>query len=67
SKLARVGLVRRSGQGPLDFAAVVSAARQDLKGGVATIVGLYIRLRYDRRGGSEDLKRFKLAVRQFKP
>jgi protein-glutamine gamma-glutamyltransferase len=67
SKLARVGLVRTPGQGPLDFAAVVSAARQDLKGRVATIVALYIRLRYDRRGGSEDLKRFKLAVRQFKP
>jgi len=67
SKLARVGLVRTPGQGPLDFAAVVSTARQDLKGRVATIVALYIRLRYDRRGGNEDLKRFKLAVRQFKP
>jgi hypothetical protein len=67
SKLARVGLVRTPGQGPLDFAAVVNAARQDLKGRVATIVALYIRLRYDRRGGNEDLKRFKLAVRQFKP
>ena len=61
------GLVRTPGQGPLDFAAVVGTARQDLKGRVATIVALYIRLRYDRRGGSEDLKRFKLAVRQFKP
>jgi hypothetical protein len=58
------GLVRTPGQGPLDFAAVVGTARQDLKGRVATIVALYIRLRYDRRGGSEDLKRFKLAVRQ---
>jgi len=67
SKLARVGLVRTPGQGPLDFAAVVGTARQDLKGKVATIVALYIRLRYDHRGGSEDLKRFKLAVRQFKP
>jgi hypothetical protein len=56
SKLARVGLVRTPGQGPLDFAAVVNAARQDLKGRVATIVALYIRLRSDRRGGSEDLK-----------
>ena len=67
SKLARVGLVRSPGQGPLDFAAAVSTARQDLAERVATIVALYIRLRYDRRGGSEDLKRFKIAVRQFKP
>ncbi|MGD2011315.1 MAG: DUF4129 domain-containing protein, partial [Desulfobacterales bacterium] len=60
-------LVRSPGQGPLDFAAAVSTARQDLAERVATIVALYIRLRYDRRGGSEDLKRFKIAVRQFKP
>jgi transglutaminase-like putative cysteine protease len=66
-KLARVGLVRRPGQGPLDFAAAVSTARQDLAERVATIVALYIRLRYDRRGGSEDFRRFKVAVRQFKP
>ena len=67
SKLARVGLVRSPGQGPLDFAAAVNTARQDLKERVATIIALYIRLRYDRRGDSEDLKRFKVAVRQFKP
>jgi transglutaminase-like putative cysteine protease len=67
NKLARVGLARSPGQGPLDFAATVSTARQDLAEKVATIVGLYIRLRYDRRGGSDDLKRFKVAVRQFKP
>jgi hypothetical protein len=60
-------LARSPGQGPLDFAAAVSTARQDLAEKVATIVGLYIRLRYDRRGGSDDLKRFKVAVRQFKP
>ena len=66
-KLARVGLVRSPGQGPLDFAAAVSTARQDVAERVTTIVALYIRLRYDRRGGSEDLKRFKIAVRQFKP
>jgi hypothetical protein len=67
SKLAHVGLVRTPGQGPLDFAAVVSSTRQDLKGRVETIVALSIRLRYDGRVGSEDLKRSKLAVRQFKP
>jgi hypothetical protein len=46
---------------------VVNTARQDLKERVATIIALYIRLRYDRRGDSEDLKRFKVVVRQFKP
>jgi protein-glutamine gamma-glutamyltransferase len=66
SKLARVGLVRSPGQGPLDFATAVNTTRRDLKERVAAIIALYIRLRYDRRGDSEDLKRFKVAVRQFK-
>jgi transglutaminase-like putative cysteine protease len=67
ARLARVGLVRRPSQGPLDYADMVKAVRRDLYTGVIDIVELYIHLRYGRGGNIEDLKRLKVLVKQFDP
>jgi len=67
AKLTRRGFARKPSQGPLDYASMVAAARPDLEACVLEIVGLYIRLRYARGGGREDVKRLKAMVRQFDP
>ncbi|UCD82777.1 MAG: DUF3488 domain-containing transglutaminase family protein [Desulfobacterales bacterium] len=67
AKLARVGLVRKPFQGPMDYASMVMALRQDLKISVLDIVNLYIRLRYGRGGIRDGRKRLKAMVRQFDP
>ena len=67
TRLARAGLVRRPSQGPLDYASMVVALRQDLKTSVFDIVNLYIGLRYGRSGDRNDRKRLKKMVSKFKP
>jgi hypothetical protein len=54
-------------QGPLDFSEMVIAVRNDLQISVLKIVGLYVSLRYAGKGNKDDLKRFKVLVRQFSP
>ena len=66
-KLERIGLARRASQGPLDYAAMITAMRQDLRIGVAEIIDLYIRLRYGKGGSKDDRKRLKMLVRRFNP
>jgi hypothetical protein len=44
-KLARVGLPRRPGEGPLDYAAQVTSKRKDLTERAPEITDLYIHLR----------------------
>lgn len=67
AKLTRRGFTRKPSQGPLDYAAMVTARRRDLKTSVLEIVNLYIYLRYGRGGNKEDIKRLKVLVRQFNP
>ena len=66
-KLGRKGMARTPSQGPLDFAEMVIAFRNDLKTSVLDIVKLYISLRYAGNDSQDDLKRLKLLVRQFNP
>ncbi|NIR58574.1 MAG: DUF4129 domain-containing protein, partial [Gammaproteobacteria bacterium] len=65
ARLARAGVPRRPWEGPLDFAARVTAANPAWREPVARITGLYVDLRY---AGQEvavtDLRR---AVRAFRP
>ena len=67
AKLARVGLARKSSQGPLAYGAMVVALRSDLETSVGDIINLYIRLRYAHGGGSDDRKRLRLLVKDFSP
>ena len=67
AKLARIGLARNASQGPLDYAAMVTALRHDLQTSVHDIVSLYIKLHYGRGGDKNDKKRLKSMVRQFDP
>lgn len=66
-KLDRIGLARTPSQGPLDFAETVIAVRKDLKTRVLDIANLYVYLRYAGNGNEDDLKRFKMLVKQFSP
>ena len=63
-KLARAGLTRATGEGPLDFAHRVVAARPDLAEPVEHITGLYVELRYGRE--PQDPGFLNQAVAAFK-
>ncbi|HEX2668111.1 MAG TPA: DUF3488 and transglutaminase-like domain-containing protein [Gammaproteobacteria bacterium] len=64
ARLARLGLPRAAYEGPLDYAARVTAARADLAEEVMAIIGCYVELRYEDRGDARGLRRL---VRSFKP
>jgi len=66
-KLARIGLPRGPGEGPLDFAGRVNAARPVLAAPVNAITELYIHLRYDRPAGDTVVAaaRLQRLVRRF--
>lgn len=65
AKLARRGLARNIGEGPLDYAARLARLRPDLAQAAAVITRLYVALRY---GGSVDpgaVRSLEQRVRQF--
>ncbi|MFC1516389.1 DUF3488 and DUF4129 domain-containing transglutaminase family protein [Thermodesulfobacteriota bacterium] len=66
-KLERIGLSRRPEQGPMDYARMITSARQDLNRNVSEVINLYIALRYGRKGDEETLKHFKILVKHFDP
>jgi transglutaminase-like putative cysteine protease len=66
-KLARRGLLRKSYEGPFDFARRVRQQRPDLAAQVSSITRLYGMLRYGSHPNDNDLKRFQAAVRAFRP
>ncbi len=66
-KLARVGVARRPGEGPVDFAARVAHSRPELKDPVGEITSRYVRLRYGTGGGRLDVKHLAALVRRFNP
>lgn len=53
-KLARIGLARRTWEGPVDYARRVAGARPQFGAQMERIASLYIALRYDQRGGLLD-------------
>ena len=63
-KLARAGIARRASEGPLDFAARVSASRPQLDKAVEHITGMYVALRY--ADGDVPMREFKRAVTAFR-
>jgi len=66
SKLARAGIVRKPGEGPLDFSRRVVERRPDLAARVNTISKLYVALRYQPHPRPAWLQRLKELVRSFK-
>ncbi len=67
NKLARRGLVRKSYEGPVDFAQRVKHQRPELALDVDDISDLYSALRYSQRHINTDVKRLQQAVRAFRP
>lgn len=63
NKLARAGIDRAPGEGPLDFSDRVIRARPDLSADVQRITELYVSIRYARDGG--DARVLSRAVAAF--
>ena len=66
-KLARRGLIRRSYEGPFDFAKRVTSQRPDLATQVRNIVKQYATLRYGTYRTSSALEMLRRDVRRFHP
>lgn len=66
-KLSRKGFHRMPHQGPADFAKRIAIKRSDLEMPVKNITALYVRLRYSKNGGLEDLKELASLVKKFNP
>ncbi len=65
AKFTRVGLTRKPGQGPVDFAKTAGDLHRDLKENIQEITDLYVLLRYARGGDENALKKFKERVKKF--
>jgi hypothetical protein len=65
-KVARRGIQKAPGQGPVDYARRIKAERKDLSDSVREITALYVRLRYGPGGSSQDVKRFQKLVKKLK-
>lgn len=63
-RLGKLGLPRKPHEGPLDYAARVSAARPDLRMDFQEITSAYIELRYVEQGNAQSFHRL---VRAFRP
>ncbi len=67
-KLARTGIEKQVGDGPLEFAVKATRKRVDLENPIREITDLYVMLRYeDATHGAEAYCRFEKAVRDFRP
>lgn len=64
-KMAKLGLPRKSFEGPLEFAQRTSSVRQDLQNDIQKITELYILIRY--RSNHEKLQQLKAETRSFSP
>jgi protein-glutamine gamma-glutamyltransferase len=65
AKLERAGITRAPDEGPLTLAERVRARRPDLAPSVDAITRLYVRLRYGRGAGRNELGALARAVRVF--
>lgn len=65
-KLARRGLVRRTGEGPLDFARRAAAERPEAGAAIHGVTEVFLRLRYGRAEDPADLPRLRRLVREFR-
>ncbi|OUS17085.1 hypothetical protein A9Q88_04415 [Gammaproteobacteria bacterium 50_400_T64] len=66
SRLEKMGLPRRPGEGARDFAQRISRCAPGLAEAVEHLTGIYESARYGEEGGTE-VKAFKTALKGFKP
>ncbi len=66
ARLARIGIVRDSAEGPLDFAARAKALRPDLAPRIEAITRLYVALRYGADAQAEWARNLARLVARFK-
>jgi transglutaminase-like putative cysteine protease len=67
NKLARAGITRAAGEGPLDFAQRAARQWPARERAVRAIADLYADLRYGRQAERRSVARLKHLVREFKP
>lgn len=65
-KLARAGLIRRTGEGPRDFALRAAAERPEAKEAIGAITALFLRVRYGRQADPRDVERLRRQVKSFR-
>lgn len=65
-KLARRGVVKSVGEGPLDFAKRAASERPEAGEAIGRITGIFLGLRYGKQANSEDLQRLRRMVREFR-
>ncbi|MES9998834.1 MAG: DUF3488 and transglutaminase-like domain-containing protein [Candidatus Thiodiazotropha lotti] len=66
-KLARLGISRKTYEGPMDYAKRAIAERPDLTASISRITALYIRLRYGPKADKSQTKKLLQQVKQFRP
>jgi protein-glutamine gamma-glutamyltransferase len=66
-KMAKAGLVRKSYEGPVDFAKRVSKTRKDLTKEIQNITNLYVLIRYCSNSNKNKLLQLKAAIKSFNP
>lgn len=67
AKLARRGLARHGGEGPLDHARRVGEARPDLRAPLLAIIRFYLQLRYHVPATRDQTRLFARQVSRFRP
>jgi transglutaminase-like putative cysteine protease len=65
-KLARDGLVKRTGEGPRDFALRAASERPEVKEAIGAITTLFLRIRYGRQADQRDIDQLRRRVKSFK-
>jgi len=66
AKLAKAGTERHRDEGPRDFALRAVQERPELEASITQITRLYIRLRYTRHGGDQDMETLQRLVKGFR-
>jgi hypothetical protein len=65
-RLARRGVLRHPSEGPDAYRKRAIATHPELASAIATISGIYIRVRYGKHAKAEDLERLQRAVAAFR-
>jgi transglutaminase-like putative cysteine protease len=65
-KLARRGIVKKIGEGPLDFAKRAAAEQPEAEAAIDRITAVFLNLRYGRRADPADVKRLRRLVKGFR-
>jgi transglutaminase-like putative cysteine protease len=65
-KLARRGVVKKIGEGPLDFAKRAAAEQPEVGEAIGRITAVFLGIRYGKRAETADVKQLRRLVRAFR-